>query len=74
MEIGVKLLATLVKDSYKLYCLEKAGVEKWNGYLSALSSKDSELNYWDYAHKSDAEVVALFLDTMEYLKIKNSKR
>lgn len=53
MEIGVKLLATLVKDSYKLYCLEKAGVEKWNGYLSALSSKDSELNYWDYAHKSD---------------------
>lgn len=45
MEIDINVLATLIKDPYKLYCLEKAGVEKWNGYLLALSSKDSKLNY-----------------------------
>lgn len=45
MEIDINVLATLVKDSYKLYCLKKAGVEKWDGYLSALSSKDSKFNY-----------------------------
>lgn len=68
MEIDINVLATLVKDSYKLYCLKKAGVEKWDGYLSALSSKDSKFNYWDNTHKSNVEIVTLFLKFIESQK------
>lgn len=31
MEIDIKLLATLIRDSYKLFCLE--GVKDWNKKL-----------------------------------------
>lgn len=65
MEIDLKLLAILVRDSYKLFCLESEGVKDWNKYESALSSNDGALSYYDYANKKDAEVVALFLENMQ---------
>ena len=70
MEIDIKLLATLIRDSYKLYCLESEGIKDWNKYESALSSDDGALSYYDYANKKDAEVVALFLENMQAVEHK----
>lgn len=70
MEIDIKLLATLIRDSYKLFCLESEGVKDWNKYKSALSSDNGTLSYYDYANKEDVEVVALFLENMQAAKHK----
>lgn len=70
MEIDIKLLATLIRDSYKLFCLESEGVKDWNKYKSALSSDNGTLSYSDYANKKDVEVVALFLENMQAAKHK----
>ena len=52
------LLAQLLRDSYKLSCLEASGVDNWTNYSEALSGKDLDSeSYWDYSHKSDSEII-----------------
>lgn len=72
MEIDLKLLATLVRDSYKLFCLESEGVQDWSKYKRALSSKDcsDSPSYYEYANKEDAEVIALFLNGIQAVENK----
>lgn len=58
IEISKKLLAQLLRDSYKLSCLEAAGVDNWENYSEALSSRELFTeNYWDYINKSDSEII-----------------
>ena len=38
--INKELLAYLLRDSYKLSCLEAGGVDNWKNYSEALSGKD----------------------------------
>lgn len=58
IEISKKLLAQLLRDSYKLSCLEATGVDNWENYSEALSSRElCTENYWDYINKSDSEII-----------------
>ena len=56
--INKELLAYLLRNSYKLSCLEAGGVDNWKNYSEALSGKDLDgESYWDYSHKSDSEII-----------------
>lgn len=56
-QIDTKELANLLKDSYKLECLDMGGVDNWEGYDYSLNySEDDYLSYWDYSKQSDEEL------------------
>ena len=58
MEINKETLVKLLKDSYKLLCLEGYGVDNWEYYSEALNSRiDYPLNYYDFIDKSDNEIL-----------------
>lgn len=61
MEINEDLLVQLLKDSYKLSCLESCGVDNWEYYSEALNSRNDYLiNYYDYISKSDDDILKEF--------------
>lgn len=63
IEVDKKLLAQLLRDSYKLSCLEVGGVDNWINYAEALSGKELDgESYWDYARKSDSEIIKEFIE------------
>ena len=49
-------LANLLKNDYKLSCLESYGVDNWDKYSEALAGEESGNNYWKYAERSDHEI------------------
>ena len=52
------LLAQLLRDLYKLSCLETSGVDNWEYYSKALNSRiDYPLNYYDFIDKSDDDIL-----------------
>lgn len=58
IQVDKGLLAQLLRDSYKLNCLEAAGVDNWENYSEALSGKELDgENYWDLKSKSDSEII-----------------
>lgn len=63
IEISKKQLAQLLRDSYKLRCLEAVGVDNWSYCLETLNSKELDgESYWDYARKSDSEIIKEFIE------------
>ena len=58
IQVDKRLLAELIRDSYKLTYLEIGGVDNWVNYSAALNSTDvySE-SYWDLEAKSDSEII-----------------
>ena len=63
IQVNKKLLAQLLRDSYKLNCLEAGGVDNWSYYSEALNSrKEYAENYWDYTNKSDSEIIKDFIE------------
>lgn len=63
IEVDKKLLAQLLRDSYKLSCLEVGGVDNWINYAEALNSKGLDgKNYWDFINKSDSEIIKDFIE------------
>lgn len=59
IEISKQQLAQLLRDSFKLKCLEAGGVNNWSYCLETLSDSQS---YWDYANKSDSEIINEYLN------------
>lgn len=58
MEIKEDLLVQLIKDSYKLSCLEACGVDNWGGYSEALCyDADGELSYFDFIKQDKSEIL-----------------
>lgn len=58
MEINEDLLVLLIKDSYKLSCLEAYGVDNWGGYSEALCyDADGELSYFDFIKQDKSEIL-----------------
>ena len=57
--IEEKELASLILDSYRLACLEEAGVDNWIGYDGAFDTKMSETAeyYQQLKRMSDEEIV-----------------
>ena len=53
-------LANLIRDSYKLECLELCDVDNWGGYSEALDGDDDD--YLTYMRRTNHEI------TKEYLK------
>lgn len=63
IEVDKKRLAQLLRDSYKLKCLEASGVANWAYCLEDLNSKGLDgKNYWDYINKSDSEIIKDFIE------------
>lgn len=54
-------LASLLRDSHKLECLEDYGVDNWNGYAEALTVSDEEDHYLTYMKKPNHEIVKEYL-------------
>lgn len=62
-KISVEELAQLLRYSYKLECLEAAGVDNWEGYDYAVNEKDEDgLSYRDYFHTTDEELTKDYED------------
>ena len=58
IQVNKRLLAELIRDSYKLTYLEIGGVDNWVNYSAALNSTDVYLeSYWDLEAKSDSEII-----------------
>ena len=58
IQVDKRLLAELIRDSYKLTYLEIGGVDNWVNYSAALNSTDVYLeSYWDLEAKSDSEII-----------------
>lgn len=58
MKINEDLLVQLIKDSYKLSCLEAYGVDNWKGYSEALHyDADGELSYFDFIKQGKSEIL-----------------
>ena len=62
--IEEKELAQLIKDSYRLGCLEEAGVDNWLGYGEAFNPdfSDTAEEYRELRNKSDEEIVKDYKD------------
>ena len=60
MKINEDLLVHLIKDSYKLSCLEACGVDNWEGYSEALHfDADGALSYFDFIKQDKSEILKL---------------
>lgn len=58
MKINEDLLVQLIKDSYKLSCLEACGVDNWEGYSEALRfDADGALSYFDFIKQDKSEIL-----------------
>lgn len=58
MKINEDLLVQLIKDSYKLSCLEACGVDNWEGYSEALRfDTDGALSYFDFIKQDKSEIL-----------------
>lgn len=58
MKINEDLLVQLIKDSYKLSCLEACGVDNWEGYSEALRfDEDGALSYFDFIKQDKSEIL-----------------
>ena len=58
IQVDKRLLAELIRDSYKLTYLEIGGVDNWVNYSAALNNTDVYLeSYWDLEAKSDSEII-----------------
>lgn len=58
MKINEDLLVQLIKDSYKLSCLEACGVDNWEGYSEALRfDADGALSYFDLIKQDKSEIL-----------------
>lgn len=58
MKIKEDLLVQLIKDSYKLSCLEAYGVDNWEGYSEALRfDADGALSYFDFIKQDKSEIL-----------------
>lgn len=58
IQVDRRLLAELIRDSYKLTYLEIGGVDNWVNYSTALNNTDVYLeSYWDLEAKSDSEII-----------------
>lgn len=58
MKINEDLLVQLIKDSYKLSCLEACGVDNWEGYSEALCfDADGVLSYFDFIKQDKSEIL-----------------
>lgn len=75
MEIDNSLLASLIRSSYKLHCLENAGINNWYYYRDALNNDPT---YNTYMALGDSEVISTFFKLMKdieeeskYLKSSN---
>ena len=57
--IEEKELASLISDSYRLACLEEAGVDNWEGYDEAFDTEISATakDYEQLREMSDKEIV-----------------
>ena len=62
--IEEKELAQLIKDSYRLGCLEDAGVDNWEGYDYAFDPdfSDTAKEYRKLRNKSYEEIVKDYKD------------
>lgn len=52
-------LADLIRDSYKLKCLEDYGVDNWGGYSEALTGDDDD--YLTYMLRTNHEIAKEYL-------------
>ena len=52
-------LADLIRDSYKLECLELYGVDNWGGYSEALGGDDDD--YLTYMLRTNHEIAKEYL-------------
>ena len=50
-------LADLIRDSYKLECLELYGVDNWGGYSEALGGDDDD--YLTYMLRTNYDIARL---------------
>lgn len=58
MKINEDLLVQLIKDSYKLSCLEACGFDNWDGYSEALRfDADGALSYFDFIKQDKSEIL-----------------
>ena len=53
-------LADLIRDSYKLECLELYGVDNWVGYSEALDGDDDD-DYLTYMLRTNHEIAKEYL-------------
>ena len=62
--IEEKELAQLIKDSYRLGCLEEAGVDNWCGYDEAFDTdiSDTAQQYMELREMSTEEIVKDYKD------------
>lgn len=62
MEIDTSLLASLIRSSYKLHCLENAGIDGWYYYKEALNNDPT---YNTFAALSDSKLISTFFKLMK---------
>lgn len=68
MEIDNSLLASLIRSSYKLHCLENAGIDDWYYYRDALNNDPT---YNTYMALGDSEVISTFFKLMKDIEEEN---
>lgn len=68
MEIDNSLLASLIRSSYKLHCLENAGIDDWYYYRDALNNDPT---YNTYTALGDSEVISTFFKLMKDIEEEN---
>ena len=58
VQIPVKKLASLLRNSWKLHALECGGVDNWDWYGESLSEKDNDgQDWWDIQDMDDIELL-----------------
>lgn len=58
IQISIKKLANLLRNSWKLYALEYGGVDNWEWYDRALSEQDDDGDdWWDIQDMDDIELI-----------------
>ena len=70
MEIDNSLLASLIRSSYKLHCLENAGIDDWYYYKDALNNDPT---YNTYMALGDSEVISTFFKLMKDIEEKSKR-
>ena len=68
MEIDNSLLASLIRSSYKLHCLENAGIDDWYYYRDTLNNDPT---YNTYMALGDSEVISTFFKLMKDIEEEN---
>lgn len=68
MEIDNSLLASLIRSSYKLHCLENAGINDWYYYKDALNNDPT---YNTYMALDDLKLISTFFKLMKDIEEEN---